>query len=717
MPNCILNAIQDHDSLKVSLESSERIRRQQKELIQMLQKAQSTAGASAHLTGGMSAPTLSDLDLLRGPTGSPHRSYRSNRASSVGTTQSPVSAGRAGLGPLPGPGPGPSLGGRRTARSAPLQLRPPRPESAPPRQYSSDGPGLLPASPSAQREGHARRRSLSAPSSPRHRPAYDPASHRLATNNHTSRFDQHLVSSLGCLGIGIGGMAGSMSSLVETRARAASFSSFDAILGQASPPSDTGTAAVQRSSALGQVDSKFVMDQARNREFLSQSDYQQVLSGDNKTSGGKVRAGSRSPLRSALTNTASAPRPTTRVKRSVSAPPLPVPALAPAPAVSTGMRAPTLSPAGRQGGTTTARTTSGKGSHKSNNAVVAAAVKSKSIAPKTGGVGGKTLSALSSSSSNSSGAYALVSVTVNGHGHPHGHANGSGSVSGNGKTVSALPRTSPSSASSVTKRAPGKSKSKDPTVPDHLKTTHSTPTPTGAPGSSSRSSGSSSTGSGSGSGTAGAGVSPAGRTRGYLQAKLPTPTRGGSTSQGSYEYASSPTAVTATAPAAAETPPAVATTDYDHDGSVAESLLSVPLPLGACPDHGLQLRPPTDGGERWVGEVMEAVTEAGVEARAGSATRVSTGEGKAAVKSATRRTSSGAKGTKKSPECGNSPAAKHAASTPTSTPTSLTKSRAPASASAGGGGSGTVTAATAAKRSALPSNSTISCTYTKKKAT
>jgi hypothetical protein len=40
---------QDHESLRISLESSERIRKQQKELIHLLQKAQSAVDATAGL--------------------------------------------------------------------------------------------------------------------------------------------------------------------------------------------------------------------------------------------------------------------------------------------------------------------------------------------------------------------------------------------------------------------------------------------------------------------------------------------------------------------------------------------------------------------------------------------------------------------------------------------------------------------------------------------
>ena len=218
-------------------------------------------------------------------------------------------------------------GGGRPSRTS--HTRPPRTVSTSPRQRGATaattgvngntGTGAVGTSSNAWLEPQGvgpsmGRRSLSAPSSPSRSQSYhntgsgggggglsssSSLSHRLGSS-HTSRFDQHLASSLGCLGIGIGGMAGKQVGVGmiggsnETRARASSFSSFDAAFGHTSmaPSSDPGLhypsmppPSVRSSSyplggnyPLGQsVDSKFVMDQARNREFLSQSDFQYPL--------------------------------------------------------------------------------------------------------------------------------------------------------------------------------------------------------------------------------------------------------------------------------------------------------------------------------------------------------------------------------------------------------------------------------------------------------
>ena len=229
-------------------------------------------------------------------------------------------------------------GGGRPTRTS--HTRPPRTVSSSPRQGGAaatgvggnTGTGTAGTSSNAWLEPGSSpsmvRRSLSAPSSPSRSQSYhntgsggggggglsssSSLSHRLGSS-HTSRFDQHLASSLGSLGIGIGGMAGKQvgvgmigGSNNETRARASSFSSFDAaLLGQISlaPSSDPGVNYPSipppslRSSSyplggnypLGQsVDSKFVMDQARNREFLSQSDFQYPQRGSTATRNARV---------------------------------------------------------------------------------------------------------------------------------------------------------------------------------------------------------------------------------------------------------------------------------------------------------------------------------------------------------------------------------------------------------------------------------------------
>jgi hypothetical protein len=52
--NHFTSIFQDHESLKLSLESSERIRKQQKELIYLLQRSQSVANLTTELAGSAS---------------------------------------------------------------------------------------------------------------------------------------------------------------------------------------------------------------------------------------------------------------------------------------------------------------------------------------------------------------------------------------------------------------------------------------------------------------------------------------------------------------------------------------------------------------------------------------------------------------------------------------------------------------------------------------